>query len=428
MIIRHSKILFPERPCYVGPIALTQDERFLVAGIDDETVRVFSTSTGEQVHCLRGNQGSATHVLVTEDSRCIVSGDVEGIVTVWSIDDGSVIRRWGAHKDSIQSMVLAPGNRLVTGGTDKMVHVWYLDTGKLLYRMRGHTDMVQCVAVTPDGLFVVSCSSDRTVYFWSLVDGKEIRHMFGHRNTISSLVVTPDGLHAVSGDHNGVVIVWSIPDGKEVHRFRCGKNGVSELIVTADSQYIVVGDYDACVRVFSMSTGKRRVRSFSGGKYSAYGGVKLLCLSRDNDYIMGAFGDGSVFVTSLLNEGPSFLQSKLLVYRHRSNAGRSAEVKGHADMLLATRDGQRFITCGFDAIHVWYTDLYYAASELSDVQRLLIVATEMEGEEDDADDSGGGKDGIAEEGEGGGGAQSLVEMVTSAFLIEGAMVTMGVYR
>jgi predicted Ser/Thr protein kinase len=64
---------------------------------------------------------------------------------------------------------------IVGGGESGVIYVWDLASGALIRRLRGHTDAVQSLAVDPaTGHIAMSCATDRTVRLWDLAAGRQL--------------------------------------------------------------------------------------------------------------------------------------------------------------------------------------------------------------------------------------------------------------
>jgi hypothetical protein len=96
------------------------------------------------------------------DGRLVVSGSEDNTVRVWESTTGKEGART-THEDPVRAVNFSPDGRLVVSGSrDNTVRVWESTTGKEVARMT-HDGPVNAVSFSPDGRLVVSGSWDNTV-------------------------------------------------------------------------------------------------------------------------------------------------------------------------------------------------------------------------------------------------------------------------
>ena len=62
---------------------------------------------------------------------------------------------------------MSPDGKLaITGSGEGVIQIWDILTGDVVRTLKGHTDNVAGVAFSPDGAQIVSGSSDHTVRVW----------------------------------------------------------------------------------------------------------------------------------------------------------------------------------------------------------------------------------------------------------------------
>lgn len=114
-------------------------------------------------------------VAVAEQAGLILTGDAEGVVTVWNRDNLEPIRWFHAHDGAIHALALVPDESgriiLASGGADRRVRFWdaaaAVPSGSDL---TGHDDVVTDLVTlrSPDGSpLVASCSRDGKVKIWT---------------------------------------------------------------------------------------------------------------------------------------------------------------------------------------------------------------------------------------------------------------------
>jgi WD40 repeat protein len=100
--------------------------------------------------------------------------------------------------------VTPDGRRAVSGERDGTLRLWDLEDGQTLCALEGHTGLVSAVAMAPDGRCVASGSRDGTLRLWDLESGKA-RATFTGESGISSCAFTADGQTIIAGEESGRV-------------------------------------------------------------------------------------------------------------------------------------------------------------------------------------------------------------------------------
>jgi serine/threonine protein kinase len=140
---------------------------------DRNVVGLWDTIRGQSLHIMRDHApGTDVYTLAfSPDESYGASGGADGILRLWDLKSGKLVRRFKGHAGAIFSAAFSPdGRRMVSGGADTIVHLWDVETGKEIHPFKGHTLEVRGVAFSPDGKYAVSGSFDKTLRLWRLPD------------------------------------------------------------------------------------------------------------------------------------------------------------------------------------------------------------------------------------------------------------------
>jgi F-box and WD-40 domain protein CDC4 len=144
-----------------------------------------------------------------------------------------------------------PGALVVSGGCDKDVRVWDVRTGLTLYVLRGHTSTVRCLKVIHNRPVAISGSRDGTLRVWDVQRGRMLRVLSGHAGSVRSLDVC--GNKVVSGSYDCTCRLWDVDTGECLQVFRGHFNQI--YAVAFDGKIIASGGLDTTVRVWDALTG-----------------------------------------------------------------------------------------------------------------------------------------------------------------------------
>ncbi len=241
----------------------SHDSTWVGAGGNDDTYRLWDSSTGEIIDTFRNvNQGrgqpnqDGTKIFISSPPRIInlETGETQFVAQAgffpveWS-PDGTLLTAWygsptygypiydaetlellyfGEHgrcrinfpgvfsPDNIHLAIACP-----PGDTTSVLIIEAL-TGEVVKELSGHTESTHAARWSPDGTKVASTSADLTVRIWDVDTGETETIFTGHTANPIDVDWSPDGSRLVSGDAVGNVLVWEAATGAVVNRYNVG--------------------------------------------------------------------------------------------------------------------------------------------------------------------------------------------------------------
>ncbi|KAF9047136.1 WD40 repeat-like protein [Hymenopellis radicata] len=140
---------------------------------------------------------------------------------------------------------------VVSGGCDKVLRVWDAKSGYCLYILQGHTSTIRCIKVLHNRPIAVSGSRDTTLRVWDIRKGKMLRVLSGHQSSVRCLDVC--GNRVVSGSYDTTCRVWDVDTGECLHVL---SGHFHQLYSVAfDGVHIASGGLDTTVRLWDAETG-----------------------------------------------------------------------------------------------------------------------------------------------------------------------------
>ncbi|QRV73709.1 F-box/WD repeat-containing protein pof7 [Ceratobasidium sp. AG-Ba] len=256
--------------------SVAMDDEWIVVGLANYQIHVFSVQTGRQVRTLLGHTlGVWTLGLVSKggvmqgpsatgaDAQ-VTPGALRGFEQTdspraASSDVCNASAGWGQI-----------GSIVVSGGCDRDVRVWDATTGTCLHTLQGHTSTIRCLKVLDNRPVAVSGSRDTTVRVWDIARGRLINTLQGHTDSVRCLEVS--GHLVVSGSYDTTCRLWNVDTGECLKVFRGHHHEVYS--VAFDGEKVVTGSLDAQVRIWSASTGE--CIALHQGHTSLVGQIQLL--------------------------------------------------------------------------------------------------------------------------------------------------------
>ncbi|GIL98625.1 hypothetical protein Vretimale_3968, partial [Volvox reticuliferus] len=176
-----------------------------VATVDDE-----AETPG--ISILYGHVAAVHAVDMTVDQRLVLSGSSDGTIRVWGAEFGSCLAVYPGHVFPVWDVACCPmGHWFASGGADRVARLWVTERTAPLRLLVGHGTDVDVVRWHPNGTLVATASADRTLRLWDVREGKCVRYLSGGLyGSPTSMALSPDGLHLAAGTDEGQVVVWDL--------------------------------------------------------------------------------------------------------------------------------------------------------------------------------------------------------------------------
>ncbi|KZO90470.1 hypothetical protein CALVIDRAFT_602933 [Calocera viscosa TUFC12733] len=322
-------------------VAFSLDNRRIISGSYDKTVRVWDAETGEAVgNPLTAHRGGVTSLAFSRDNRRIVSGSLDRTVRIWDAETGEAVGDpLIGHNDSVTSVAFSPDSRrIVSGSRGNTIRIWNVETGEAAVNpLSGHSDIVESVAFSPDNRRIASGSKDNTVRIWDAEGGQAVGHpLMAHNDAVTSVAFSSDNQRIVSGSLDDTIRIWDAETGKTFggvfvgqspHCFRVmGPDGpdmgvetgeaignprtdhsdwVTSVAFSLDNRRIVSGSFDNTVRIWDAETGEAVGDPLTGQSDAvtsvafsssdvASRWVTSVAFSPDNRRIVSGFDDNTI--------------------------------------------------------------------------------------------------------------------------------------
>ena len=147
-------------PCRLSRGRPIADKLFLQS--NDQTVHVWDTYTGTNLHLFQDKSDAVRVVAWSSDGSSIATAGMDAHVRVWDVTTNGLIVTYGGHAgDAVNTMAWSPTQLLLAfTGNDDWVHVWDAASGQPVTIYRGHAGNVYAMAWSFDGKRIVSGGSD----------------------------------------------------------------------------------------------------------------------------------------------------------------------------------------------------------------------------------------------------------------------------
>ena len=227
---------------HVLSIACSGDGLFLVSGSSDETIRMWSASTGE----CRTEISTPDEVLtiaLSPDSERVVSGDDGCSIYIWETSTGvNFLGPLHGHTDSVWSVAYSPdGSQVLSGSADGSVVVWNSSTGaKCFGPFIAYSDLIGSISFHPSGEAFATSSSDRTIVIWDAKTFKPIRNDLKTRDSATSVQYSVDGRFLLTA-FDGGLSMWDTRRGRVVSELTENGWSIWTAVFSPDGRWVASG-------------------------------------------------------------------------------------------------------------------------------------------------------------------------------------------
>jgi WD40 repeat protein len=171
-----------ERPGLVLPneqivgMAVSSSGKYLAAATWQGNFALWDLSSRELLHKERAimNEGSsslgvAQAVAFTPDEKSLVTGSADHSVRLWNIESGKATRSFAGHRAWVQNVAIDPaGETLATSDGRGTIIFWNLKTGEQLAELAAHQGACFGLRFSPDGAHLATAGWDRAIKLWDV--------------------------------------------------------------------------------------------------------------------------------------------------------------------------------------------------------------------------------------------------------------------
>lgn len=234
-----------------------------------QTPVVWDVKSGKKLAVLKssenGHKSDVIALAYSDDGQYIASGDMHGVVVVWSFKERSVVRRYKAHEGEVSQIVFIPGSReFATAGMDGAIYLWSPARDQALASLlKPSNDIVTSLSVSPDGNVLYAASgSQTTVRSWNVQRRTQRSTISFNDRLINNIAVSPDGKYLAVVEEDQSLMLWNMRESKPDWKVDLPDSALNASF-SPDGKSLYTSGGDNWVREWDVTSG-RLIRKFAG--------------------------------------------------------------------------------------------------------------------------------------------------------------------
>jgi len=206
-------------------IAYNSDCSTFATVYDGNNIILMDSKTGKRIAKFKGSfkqlygdevRGGINIILFTPNDKAIAAGGSNGIIKVWDISTGDLIKTFVSGSSEVITMVFSPdGKRLTATGYNGHIKTWDYDTGEAIFDVSSMISYINGLDFSPDGeVLAVAEMGTSGVYQWNLNSGepaKEFKTLLGWM--FWGFTFSPDGKDIAASLGEGSIRLYDVETG-----------------------------------------------------------------------------------------------------------------------------------------------------------------------------------------------------------------------
>lgn len=275
----------------VRSIAFSSDSDYLASGHIDGLVYLWNLSTYDQDRRIINNpennqndlsQDDITSLAFSPDGDFLVSGDSDGFVILWQVNNGTLrrIETYDNHavgvpniilSEGVNSAVFTQGGYLVTAGSDKYIRIWSLENERLILNSEIQSELVvKDIAVSPDEKYiaVVGIGNRNIVEIREFETGEVVNILEPYITPAYAVAFHPCQPEILAFSPNSIapttetqveeansVRIWNLEEEEEVMILRGHEDAISDLAFSPNGKILLSSSFDKTIKMWDTETG-----------------------------------------------------------------------------------------------------------------------------------------------------------------------------
>jgi WD40 repeat protein len=294
-----------EHPNKVSSVAISPDGKILASGCHDGIIRIWSLHSGELLRSLFGHTSAVLSVTISPDGQTLASRSHGGTIRLWNLHSGELLDRL-MDLQSFQAFAISPDwQTLALSNGGHTITLLNLHNRELQHTLHspGRGRRVYSIAISPDGQTLASTEYPGTIHLWNLHTKEPLPiHSYGgyFQNPVT---ISPDSQILACIGHNpetkdyktkAYMALWNLHNHKQHRVIQPSSDITSPITISNDGQILAVGCFDRTIRLWHPDS-VELLRTLEGHSAS----VRSVVISSDGKTLASGSEDGTIRIWKL---------------------------------------------------------------------------------------------------------------------------------
>ena len=270
------------KKCALSPC----EELLAIIGENRQTLEVWNITTETQIAELSEHQSSISALVFSPTGEHLISGDIDGKLTVWSVQSWEKQTAFIAHTYVIKAAAFHPnGKKFATAGEDDYhsIHVWDVTNGEQLgspsvdvtltdaslykgdsrviqqrYKQKSKMRWLNSITFSPCGTLLAGGLWGE-IRLWDASTLEPRMGMILPESCwrVGVLVFSPCGRYLASGSwwnktDKVSIRIWEVATGENVHTFWGHPTDIQNLAFSSDGELLASSSYEGTILLWDM--------------------------------------------------------------------------------------------------------------------------------------------------------------------------------
>ncbi len=222
----------------------------LAAGFHDGLIRLYRMPGGVLLREYRGHKKSITSAMLSPDGTRLATVSWDGTTRLWRVPGGEIIRTFDTHAGGIAALAGPAGNLVASVTGDGIARVTDASDGMRVRTIDLYTPSVRAAAMSPDGTYLAVTGADFSLRIWNIRDGSLVSAGDRHATSWRCCTFLPGGSALVTGGWDGTCRIFRVPDAVPLKTLSGHTSTVACCAVSRDGSLLVTGSNDTTIRLW----------------------------------------------------------------------------------------------------------------------------------------------------------------------------------